>query len=918
MKFVSRWPRLSGVNAERPGSLRLLRGILSVAALGLILSCSDNPNNPNDDNHAPIASIEVSPDSLREGDDNNTAFVLDASASTDPEGDDLTYEWIVPVATYLNSTSSTSEVAQVSLAPTSTTPIGIVLVASDPDGLADTATTAIPIIANQLPVAEIVSSVSSISVNDQNSTVIILDGSGSSDGNGDELSFLWDAPGATFESGTASTDATAEVTFSANEDFWIRLTVSDGYGGENTDSILMTVTNQSPSAQIRSTHEFVPTGEDTDVGLDGLLSTDPEDQDLTYEWILPGSVTLSSGTLSDDSIVVSLPGANPPAEIRLIVSDETGAQDTTSIEVPANDYPIVDIQADIDTIPRNDGNTTIVTLDGSASSDPNGDSIEYEWEIDDATFENGSESDDAVVEVSFTGTTSVWVRLSVEDSLGAQTTDSLRIPVENISPVAVITTDPPFIHPDDENEQVVFSSTSSFDPDGGSVTMEWMVPPGTVVTSGSSGTPTITVEADTSTVVTLIVVDDEGGADTTNARVPGNRIPTAFLTASDSTIPPGDGNTTVVTLDGSGSSDPDGDVLTYAWDIEGATFENGTAPDEETVDVSFPGTNNRWVRLTVSDSLGGTSSDSLLLLVETANQVAYVVKSDDVVIVVDMSDGNVLDSIPLPAGSNPVAVEFTPDGSLAYVANTGNNTVSIIDASSRTVLDNVLVGGEPVGIAFTPDGTEAWIANRFSDDVTLIDVSTGMVTSTIDVGLQPGSVGFTPDGTVAYVPHGGEKSLSVVDVASGTVVDTLEFAWETQYVVFNGDGSLAIVTNRFGYFAVDVATGAELEEVGLESLLGSPMVGLEWSTDLDRGFIAGDENVALFNPYDYTATRFLFYGGLQWEAIQVGFGGTVFYSMDSEGYVRVHSTESLEQVRIFPLPSLGTYSDSDMALRPPN
>ena len=49
----------------------------------------------------------------------------------------------------------------------------------------------------------------------------------------------------------------------------------------------------------------------------------------------------------------------------------------------------------------------------------------------------------------------------------------------------------------------------------------------------------------------------------------------------------------------------------------------------------------------------------------------------------------------VPVGSQPFGVAVTPDGALVYVTNPGNNTISVIDTSTNTVIDTVTVGSTP-------------------------------------------------------------------------------------------------------------------------------------------------------------------------------------------------------------------------------
>jgi YVTN family beta-propeller protein len=70
---------------------------------------------------------------------------------------------------------------------------------------------------------------------------------------------------------------------------------------------------------------------------------------------------------------------------------------------------------------------------------------------------------------------------------------------------------------------------------------------------------------------------------------------------------------------------------------------------------------------------------------------------------------------PISVGAGPVAIALTPDGSRAYVANSGSNTVSVITTANNTVTGSPIpVGFTPVAIAITPDGTHAYVANEIS------------------------------------------------------------------------------------------------------------------------------------------------------------------------------------------------------------
>jgi YVTN family beta-propeller protein len=84
------------------------------------------------------------------------------------------------------------------------------------------------------------------------------------------------------------------------------------------------------------------------------------------------------------------------------------------------------------------------------------------------------------------------------------------------------------------------------------------------------------------------------------------------------------------------------------------------------------------------------------------------------------------------------------------VTNADDNTVSVIETASNTVVATIPVGQVPTGVAITPDGTRAYVTNfcgrvtcADSDfTVSVIDTARNTVVSTISVGQEPIGVAF--------------------------------------------------------------------------------------------------------------------------------------------------------------------------------
>ena len=80
----------------------------------------------------------------------------------------------------------------------------------------------------------------------------------------------------------------------------------------------------------------------------------------------------------------------------------------------------------------------------------------------------------------------------------------------------------------------------------------------------------------------------------------------------------------------------------------------------------------------------------------------------------------------------------------AYVTNGGDNTVSVIDTATNTVVATIPVGQFPFGVAITPDGTRAYVPNAGDNTVSVINTATNTVVATVPVGGGPFGVAITP------------------------------------------------------------------------------------------------------------------------------------------------------------------------------
>ncbi len=127
-------------------------------------------------------------------------------------------------------------------------------------------------------------------------------------------------------------------------------------------------------------------------------------------------------------------------------------------------------------------------------------------------------------------------------------------------------------------------------------------------------------------------------------------------------------------------------------------------------------------------------------------------------------------SVIINSGSNCDRVQKTYSGTTrAIVANSGGNTVTILDIINRDALATITVGNQPIALATAADGSAAYVANYTDKTVSRIDLSTNAVTSTVAVGGNPTSVSLTAGGTLWV---GGAGFLTQVNASTMSIVGT--------------------------------------------------------------------------------------------------------------------------------------------------
>ncbi|MBI4865584.1 MAG: hypothetical protein HY816_01405 [Candidatus Wallbacteria bacterium] len=554
--------------------------------------------------------------------------VLDGRASSDPDAPNgLTYTWTFD-AVAANSALVSSNISpsgpsfspQATFVPDRRGQYTLRLTVSD--GFASAADTVLVTAPNRAPSASI--AVPAGRVIDQPATA---DGSGSTDLDGDTLLYRWGlvAPAAsaltTASLSPNSTAAAVRTSFVPDVRGTYRLTleVDDGVARSTVSSFDVLVNDLPPIANAGADRSGTATAQ---VTLDGTLSTDPEGLSITHHWRIvsaPAGSALSTASFSPNGTVSSAvtrftPDRKGSTVVGLVVNDGVldSLVDTATVNV-SNSPPTVAASSTSGSL------RSTVTVDGTASSDPNGeDQLIYHWTLfqipsGSAVRTSSLRPNDTTAAGRTTFTPDVpgqyILTLRVEDGTVLSEAITVNVNVTNTRPVAAAGT--PQTTTAATLARLDGSSSSDADP-ATLLTYKWTfesLPAASRVTTAgiqpnnarSAARPFFQPDAKGTYRVRLIVNDDlvDSAASTTTVTLT-NTAPIAAFTAP-STVPAG----TVVTLQGQGLDPNPEDTLSYTWSLVSGpltpTFSPNGSPAAFTTTFTASVAGTYHVRLTVSD-----------------------------------------------------------------------------------------------------------------------------------------------------------------------------------------------------------------------------------------------------------------------------------------------------------------------------
>lgn len=206
----------------------------------------------------------------------------------------------------------------------------------------------------------------------------------------------------------------------------------------------------------------------------------------------------------------------------------------------------------------------------------------------------------------------------------------------------------------------------------------------------------------------------------------------------------------------------------------------------------------------------------------------------------------------IKVGLSPDGVGVDPSRNLIYVANSGDNTVSVISGLTNTVTKTVSVGDGPSAVAVNPSTGLVYVPNIFDNNVSVINESTERVVKNVSVGNSPDAAAVDLVTDSIYIANQNDGTLSVINGSTNVVMKNVTVGDGPDAIAVNPTTDMIYVANSYDD-TVSVINGTRNEVVATvpvgddpTGVAVNPATGIVYVTNFD------DWTVSVINGSDYS------------------------------------------------------------------
>ncbi len=181
--------------------------------------------------------------------------------------------------------------------------------------------------------------------------------------------------------------------------------------------------------------------------------------------------------------------------------------------------------------------------------------------------------------------------------------------------------------------------------------------------------------------------------------------------------------------------------------------------------------------------------------------------------IIDATSGSVVATVPL--GKRPRGIAASPDHTTLFIALSGSpaagpgvdesklpppdrsaDGIGMVDVRQQKLLRVLTSGPDPEQLAVGRDGKQVFVANEDAAQLSVIDVAQGKITESYKVGEEPEGVSVSPIADQVWVTSETDGAVYVIDLSAHKVLKSIKVGSRPRSIAFTPDGTRAYVPSE--------------------------------------------------------------------------------------------------------------------------
>lgn len=236
---------------------------------------------------------------------------------------------------------------------------------------------------------------------------------------------------------------------------------------------------------------------------------------------------------------------------------------------------------------------------------------------------------------------------------------------------------------------------------------------------------------------------------------------------------------------------------------------------------------------------------------------------------------------------------------LAIVVNSGDATLSVLDATTGAELRRVPVLREPHHLALSPSGKELLLGDAGGNEMLFLDPTTGEIRRRIPV-TDPYQLQFSPNGKWLVVTGLARNQVDIYDATSMQLVHRFPASSMPSHIAYSPDASMAFVTlqgtNKLVAYALKTMSVAWTSEIG------KTPAGVIWHNGKLLVANMGTDSIVVADPVDGHIERTIRTGRGAHQIFPSPDGKILYVNNRVDGTTAALDAQTLDVIRTYKVP----------------